>query len=46
MEAASSRKTLIFMLTGIGFLVPVMLVYSGYQYFFFGKRKNEDGDAS
>lgn len=35
MEAASSRKTLIFMLTGIGFLVPVMLVYNGYQYFIF-----------
>jgi hypothetical protein len=35
MEAASSRKTLIFMLTGIGFLVPVMLVYNGYQYFVF-----------
>jgi len=26
---------LIFMLTGIGFLVPVMLVYNGYQYFVF-----------
>jgi cytochrome bd-type quinol oxidase subunit 2 len=35
MEAASSRKTLIFMLSGIGFLVPVMLVYNGYQYFVF-----------
>jgi len=44
-EAASSSKTLIFMLTGIGFLVPVMLVYNGYQYFVFsGKiRMDEDG---
>ena len=47
MEAASSSKTLIFMLTGIGFLVPVMLVYNGYQYFVFSeKNKNEDVDAS
>jgi cytochrome d ubiquinol oxidase subunit II len=38
MEAASSSKTLIFMLTGIGFLVPVMLVYSGYQYFVFSEK--------
>jgi cytochrome d ubiquinol oxidase subunit II len=39
MEAASSRKTLIFMLTGIGFLVPVMLVYSGYQCFVFREKE-------
>ena len=47
-EAASSNKTLIFMLTGIGFLVPVMLVYNGYQYLVFcGKvRMDEDTDAS
>jgi hypothetical protein len=35
METATSSKTLIFMFTGIGFLVPVMLVYNGYQYFVF-----------
>ena len=33
--AASSSKTLIFMLSGIGLLIPVMLVYSGYQYLVF-----------
>jgi len=33
--AASSSKTLIFMLSGIGILIPVMLVYSGYQYLVF-----------
>ncbi|MDD5410185.1 MAG: cytochrome d ubiquinol oxidase subunit II [Methylobacter sp.] len=34
-DAASSSKTLIFMLSGIGFLMPVMLIYSGYQYLVF-----------
>jgi cytochrome d ubiquinol oxidase subunit II len=34
-QAASSSKTLIFMLSSIGFLIPVMLVYSGYQYLVF-----------
>jgi cytochrome d ubiquinol oxidase subunit II len=34
-HAASSSKTLIFMLSGIGLLIPVMLVYSGYQYLVF-----------
>jgi cytochrome d ubiquinol oxidase subunit II len=34
-DAASSSKTLIFMLSGIGLLIPVMLVYSGYQYLVF-----------
>ncbi|WP_347986078.1 cytochrome d ubiquinol oxidase subunit II [Methylomonas sp. AM2-LC] len=34
-QAASSSKTLIFMLAGIGFLIPIMLVYSGYQYLVF-----------
>lgn len=34
-EAASSSKTLIFMLTGIGMLIPVMLIYNGYQYLVF-----------
>ncbi|MEI6066875.1 MAG: cytochrome d ubiquinol oxidase subunit II [Methylococcaceae bacterium] len=34
-HAASSSKTLIFMLAGIGLLIPVMLVYSGYQYLVF-----------
>jgi len=45
-DAASSSKTLIFMLSGIGFLIPVMLIYSGYQYLVFrGKVKmNEHRD--
>lgn len=34
-EAAASSKTLIFMLTSIGPLIPVMLIYSGYQYLVF-----------
>jgi|GEM_PF-2873790 len=39
-SAASSSKTLIFMLSGIGFFIPVMLIYSGYQYLVFrGKVK-------
>jgi cytochrome d ubiquinol oxidase subunit II len=33
--AASSSKTLIFMISGIGLLIPIMLVYSCYQYFVF-----------
>ena len=33
--AASSSKTLIFMLAGIGMLLPVMLVYNGFQYLVF-----------
>ncbi|QFY43782.1 cytochrome d ubiquinol oxidase subunit II [Candidatus Methylospira mobilis] len=34
-QAASPSKTLIFMLTGIGMMIPVMLIYNGYQYFVF-----------
>lgn len=34
-EAASSSRTLIFMLTGIGMLLPVMLIYNSYQYLVF-----------
>ncbi len=34
-QAASSSRTLIFMLSTIGLLIPVMLVYSGYQYLVF-----------
>jgi cytochrome d ubiquinol oxidase subunit II len=32
---ASSSTTLVFMLVGIGMLIPVMLVYNGYQYLVF-----------
>ena len=42
-HAASSSKTLIFMMSGIGFLIPVMLIYSGYQYLVFrGKIKLDE----
>jgi cytochrome d ubiquinol oxidase subunit II len=34
-DAAASPKTLVFMLTGIGMLLPIMLIYNGYQYFVF-----------
>jgi cytochrome d ubiquinol oxidase subunit II len=33
--AASSSTTLVFMLAGIGMLLPVMLVYNGFQYLVF-----------
>jgi cytochrome bd ubiquinol oxidase subunit II len=42
-HAASSSKTLIFMLSGIGFLIPVMLIYSGYQYLVFRGKVKMDG---
>lgn len=35
MDAAASPKTLVFMLTGVGMLVPVMMIYNGYQYLVF-----------
>lgn len=42
-QAASSSKTLIFMLSTIGLLIPVMLIYSGYQYLVFrGKVQMEE----
>jgi len=34
-DAAASPKTLVFMLTGIGMLLPVMMIYNGYQYLVF-----------
>lgn len=34
-SAAASAKTQVFMLTGIGMLLPIMLIYNGYQYFVF-----------
>ena len=42
-HAASSSKTLIFMLSTIGFLIPVMLIYSGYQYLVFRGKVQMDG---
>jgi cytochrome d ubiquinol oxidase subunit II len=42
-DAAASPGTLVFMLTGIGMLLPIMLIYNGYQYFVFrGKLSQQD----
>jgi len=44
--AASSSATLVFMLAGIGMLLPVMLVYNGFQYLVFrGKILQEPPEA-
>lgn len=34
-NSAANPKTLVFMLSGIGMLLPVMLIYNGYQYLIF-----------
>lgn len=34
-DSASSSRTLVFMLAGIGILIPIMMVYNGYQYLVF-----------
>ncbi len=44
-HAASSSKTLIFMLSSIGLLIPVMLIYSGYQYLVFRGKVQLDESA-
>lgn len=42
--AAASPRTLAFMLVGVGLLVPIMIVYNGYQYLVFrGKVPEEYG---
>jgi cytochrome d ubiquinol oxidase subunit II len=41
--AASSGKTLVFMLSGIGMLIPVMLIYNGYQYLVFRGKVEKGG---
>lgn len=44
--AAASSKTLVFMLTGIGMLLPVMLIYNAYQYLVFrGKVRSADHEG-
>lgn len=42
-NAAASSKTLIFMLAGVGMLLPVMLIYNGYQYLVFRGKVAEGG---
>lgn len=45
LDSASSSKTLVFMLTGIGILIPIMMVYNGYQYLVFrGKVRAGESD--
>ena len=34
-EAASDNLTLVFMMLGIGLLIPVMIIYNVYQYMVF-----------
>ncbi|MEC4748941.1 cytochrome d ubiquinol oxidase subunit II [Methylomicrobium sp. Wu6] len=41
-QAASSSRTLIFMLASIGLLIPVMLIYSSYQYLVFRGKVHTD----
>jgi cytochrome d ubiquinol oxidase subunit II len=42
-DAAAPSNTLVFMLTGIGFLIPIMLVYNAYQYLVFRGKITEPG---
>jgi cytochrome d ubiquinol oxidase subunit II len=45
-QAASSSHTLVFMLAGIGLLMPIMMIYNGYQYLVFrGKVRAEESYA-
>jgi cytochrome d ubiquinol oxidase subunit II len=41
--AGSASKTLIFMLTGIGLLIPIMIAYNGYQYLVFRGKVTQPG---
>lgn len=45
-DAAASSKTLIFMLSGVGMLLPVMLIYNGYQYLVFRGKVGAGGYAN
>ena len=37
-DAAADSLTLVFMMIGIGMLIPVMIVYNAYQYLVFRER--------
>jgi len=43
--SAASARTLVFMLAGIGMLLPVMLIYNGYQYLVFRGKVDERGNG-
>jgi len=34
-QAASSQSTLVFMIVGVGLMMPIMMGYNFYQYFVF-----------
>ncbi len=43
-DAAARANTLVFMLTGIGMLIPIMIIYNAYQYLVFrGKVSEQKG---
>jgi len=42
-DAVASPETLVFMLTGIGMLLPVMMIYNGYQYLVFRGKVDDSG---
>ena len=42
-QAAANSNTLVFMLLGIGMLIPVMLAYNAYQYVVFRGKVSEEG---
>jgi cytochrome d ubiquinol oxidase subunit II len=45
-ETASSITVLVFMLMGIGILIPVMLVYNGYRHLVFREKIRRDSDQT
>jgi cytochrome d ubiquinol oxidase subunit II len=45
-ETASSITILVFMLMGIGILIPVMLVYNGYRHLVFREKIRRDSDQT
>jgi len=45
-DAAAGANTLVFMLTGIGMLIPVMIIYNAYQYLVFRGKVGESGNSS
>jgi cytochrome bd-type quinol oxidase subunit 2 len=44
-ETAAPSATLVFMLLGIGVLIPGLLVYNGYQHLAFGARRERKAPA-
>ena len=42
-DAAAKANTLVFMLTGIGMLIPIMIIYNAYQYLVFRGKVSDQG---